>query len=225
MGMRGRWIGSAAVACVALAMPAIAQSARDILTQAAFEDRNRDTALSRVDRVRDIAAARPNDEDYAVLAAVALGYRAKLTGSRSEATAARKEFETVCARFPRNAEAQLGLGAWHLGVINRVGRLVGRVVGAQRGTGIAAIERSVALGGNRAMFAGFAGMMLIELDPEDARGRTLLETAVRAPAPTPLDRIVQRSAAQVAATLRQGNAKQAQELADRLLPFGWYRPK
>ncbi len=223
--MRGWWIGSGVVACMTLAAPAVAQSARDVLTQAAFEDRSREVALVKVDRVRAFAVAHPEDEDAAVLAAVALGYRAKLTGSRSEATAARKEFETVCARYPRNPEAQLGYGAWHLGVINRVGRLVGRVVGAQRGTGIAAIEKAVTLGGNRAMFSGLAGLMLIELDADDPRGRTLVEAAARAPTPTPLDRIVQRSAAQVAAMLRQGNTKQAQALADRLLPFGWYKPK
>lgn len=222
----GGWLAALALPLVMLATPAVAQSARDLLTHAAFEDRSREVALARVDRVRSMAlAGAADDQDSAVLAAVAQGYRAKLVGSRSEAAAARKQFEAVAARFPRNPEAQLGLAAWHLGVINRVGRFVGRLVGAQRGVGMAALERSVALGGNRAMFAGLAGLMLIELNPDDKRGLSLIEAATHGATPTPLDRVIQRSSTLVLGTLRQGKEKEAQLLADRLLPFGWYKHK
>lgn len=222
--MRGGWLMALAPPLLMLSAPAVAQDPRDLLTHAAFEDRNRDIALARVDRVRALALARAaDDQDSAVLAAIAQGYRAKLTGSRSEATAARKQFEAVATRYPRNPEAQLGLAAWHLGVINRVGRFVGRLVGAQRGIGLAALERSVTLGGNRAMFAGLAGMMLIESNPGDKRGKSLIETASNAATPTSLDRVVQRSSTLVLGTLRRGKKKEAQVLADRLLPFGWYK--
>ncbi|GGB31862.1 hypothetical protein GCM10011380_21570 [Sphingomonas metalli] len=218
------------LAASALSCPAAAQSARDLLTQAAFQDRNAQTALARVDKARATAQAEldrdPADADAAVVAAIALGYRAKLTGERSEALAARRQFEALVARYPKNAEAQAGLGAWHLGIILRVGRLMGRAgAGAREAVGLSALDRSVQLGGNRAFFAGLAGMLRINYDRDDAVAFTLIETAARAPTPTPIDRIMQRSAQAVLAVLRRGDRKGAQTLADRLLPFGWYNDK
>lgn len=227
----GRWsaLGLLGAPLALAATPAPAQSPRELLLHAAFEDRSRDAALAKVDRARALAlaaAARsPGDQEAAVIAATAQGYRAKLTGNRSEAMAAKKQFDAVAARFPRNPEAQIGLGAWHLSIINRAGALLGRVLGARRNVGVACLDRSVAYGGDRAMFPGLAGMMLIEANGEDPRGRELVERAVQASAPTPLDRIVKRASAQVAAALRRGDAKAATALADRLLPFGWYQPE
>lgn len=220
----------AAVTMAALPLPAVAQTARDLLTQAAFQDRSQPAALARVDRARALALAAvqrmPDDQDAAVIAAGALAYRAKLTGSRTEAIEARKQLEAVATRFPRNAEAQIGLGGWHLGVIAKVGRLVGRAMaGAQKGAGLAATDRAVSLGGNRAFFAGVAGLLRIETDPADPRGRALLDQATQAATPTVLDRIVQRNAGAVLASLKQGDEKTARALADRLLPFGWYNDK
>ncbi len=217
----------AIMAAVAVPLPAVAQTARELLTQAAFQDRSQPAALARVDRARALALAAvqrmPDDQDAAVIAAGALAYRAKLTGSRAEAIEARKQLQAVATRFPRNAEAQIGLGGWHLGVIAKVGRIVARAMaGAQKGAGLAATDRAVTLGGNRAFFAGLAGLLRIEADPADPRGRALLDQATQAPAPTALDRIIQRNAGAVLASLKQGDAKTARALADRLLPFGWY---
>ena len=224
----GRAIGMAAM--MACAIPAAAETPRDLLTQAAFQDRNADIALARVDRARAQALAAvqhdATDADAAIVAATALGYRAKLTGERSQAIAARRQFEMLVARYPRNAEAQACLGAWHLGIISAVGRLMARAAaGAREGVGFAALDRSVSLGGNRALFAGLAGLIRLNYDPNDAIAFTLLETAAKAPAPTPLDRIFQRSAQAVLAPLRRGDRKGASALADRLLPFGWYDKK
>lgn len=219
--------------CAAISLlpdTAQAQSARDLLTQAAFADRNQSTALQRIEKVRagTLAALQrnKNDQDAAVLAAIALGYHAKLTGARSEALAARREFEQVVGRFPRNPEAQAGLGAWHLGIISHAGRFVARAAaGARESVGLAALDSSVALGGRRAMFFGLAGLMRINLNPEDSRGLGLLEAASRAPTPTALDRIIQRSALAVLGPLRRGDRKGAKSLADQLLPFGWVDKK
>lgn len=209
--------------------PATAQTPRELLLHAAFEDRSREAALAKVDRARALALAAsarfPSDQESAVLAATAQGYRAKLTGNRGEAMAAKRQFDAVAARFPRNPEALLGLGAWHLGILNRAGALLGRVVGARRSVAISCLDRSVAQGGDRAMFPGLAGMMLIEANGKDSHGRELVERAVRSATPTPLDRIVQRAAVQVAAALRRGDTKAATALADRLAPFGWHQPE
>ena len=221
---------SLTIAAIAVATPAVAQgqSARDLLVQAAFEDRSKPVALARIERARALAnaaaARNGDDQDAVVVAATALGYRAKLNGNRGEAIAARRAFEAAVARFPRNAEANVALGAWHIGVIVTYGRIVGRAaVGAQKNVGIAALDRSVALGGNRAMFAGLAALLRLEIDPADPRGRALAEQASRAPPPTPIDRYMQRASAAVLGAVRSGDDKQVKALADRLLPLGWYR--
>lgn len=221
------WFGGAGLAvCMAgAAVPCRAETPRELLTQAGFVDRDRDTALGRIDRAQQLASAAltrsPDDQEAAMMQAMAAGYRAKLLGSRTDAIAARKRFEMLAQRFPRNAEAQAALGAWHVGVIAKLGRFVGRAAaGAQKDAGYAALDRSVAMGGNRAMFSGFAGLLRLELDPSDVRGRALVEAASKAPAPTPVDTYVRRASVAVLAALREGNAKTAQALADKLLPFG-----
>lgn len=225
-----RWgLGLLFAPAVLIASGATAQVARDVLIQAAFEDRSRDVALARVDRVRTAALASitrsPGDQEAALIAALAQGYRAKLTGSRQEAMTAKKDLDALTRRFPNNPEARLSLGAWHLGIIKSAGRMVGRLVGAQRGTGVASIEQAVRAGGDRAMFSGLAGMMLVDVDPSNPRGRALVEQATRASAPTRLDKIVQRNAGQVATAFGRNDPKLARALAQRLLPFGWYQAK
>ena len=226
------WMGRIAAVMMALAAagtaataPARAETPRELLTQAGFVDRDRAVALARVERAGRLAAATlartPSDQEAALMQAMAAGYRAKLTGSRTQAIAARKQYERLVVRFPRSAEAQAALGAWHVGVIAKLGAFVGRAVaGAQKGVGFAALDRSVALGGDRAMFAGLAGLLRLEIDPNDARGRALVDTAKDAPAPTPIDAFVRRAAKAVMVPLAANNDKATQTMADKLLPFG-----
>jgi len=206
-------------------LPAWAQSARDFLTQASFVDRDRDAALRHIGAAQTAAAGvlrgRPGDREAQLTQVTALAYRAKLTGSRTEAVAARKGFEGLIARDAGDAEAQLGLGAWHMGAVNKLGRLVARAaLGASRATGLAALDRAVALGGNRAFVSGLSALLRLKADPDDPRGRQLAEVAARAQVRDPLDRAMQRAAAAVLAPLRAGNAAAAQATATRLLPFG-----
>ena len=225
-----RWVSGWVSACAAIcaivgAVPVCAETPRELLTQAGFVDRDRGAALARIDRAA-IAAGQmltrsPNDQEAAIMQAMAHGYRAKLLGNRGQAIAARKDYEALVIRYPHNAEAQAALGAWHVGVIAKLGRFVGRAAaGAQKATGYAALDRSVTLGGNRAMFAGLAGLLRLELDPSDARGRALLETASKAPAPTILDAFMRRAAVAVLVPLHAGDLAATRALADKLLPFG-----
>jgi len=223
-GSNSAWIAVAVGAAIA-ATPACAETPRELLTQAGFVDRDRSVALARIDRAAAVAGqalrASPQDQDAAIVQALANGYRAKLLGNRGQAICARKQYEALVLRYPRNAEAQAALGAWHVGVIAKLGRFVGRAAaGAQKATGYAALDRSVALGGNRAMFAGLAGLLRLELDPSDARGRELVEVASKAPAPTVIDAFVRRAAVAVLVPLRAGNFPATRALADKLLPFG-----
>ncbi|KQS51161.1 MULTISPECIES: hypothetical protein [unclassified Sphingomonas] len=221
-------VGASIAACaVVSAIPARAETPRELLTQAGFVDRDRGVALARIDKAAAAAgqalSRSPNDAEAAIMQAMANGYRAKLLGNRSQAIAARRQYEALVTRYPHNAEAQAALGAWHIGVIAKLGRFVGRAVaGAQKATGFDALERSVALGGNRAMFAGLAGLLRLELDPNDVRGRALVETASRAPTPTAIDGYVRKAAVAVLVPLRAGDANATKALADKLLPFGQF---
>ena len=214
-----------ALALIALAHPAAAQTPREMLVTAAFNDTDKGLALARIDKARASAAAvlarDANDQDAAMVQAMAVGYRAKLTSNRGDAITARKQLEGLVARFPRNPEPVAALGAWHIGAIAKFGRLVGRAaLGAQKGAGLAALDRAIALGGDRAMFLALAGMLRIEIDPDDPRGQQLTEAAVRGTTPTVIDRLFQRAAAAVLAPLRRGDRKAAQKLATALLPLG-----
>ena len=216
------------LAAASLTAPAVAaQTPREMLVVAAFHDTDRGVALARIDKARVGAAALlardGGDQDAAMVQAMALGYRAKLTSNRGDAIAARKQFEGLAARYPRNPEPSVALGAWHMGAIAKFGRLIGRAtLGAQKDVGLKALDRAIALGGNRAMFLALAGLLRLELDANDARGAELTEAAVRGSTPTAIDRQFQRAAAAVLVPLRRGDRKAAQKLADRLLPLGQF---
>lgn len=215
---RGIW--AVAVAAAVYASPVAAtESARDQLTQASFIDRDKGTALKRVQGVIGSVEGQTSVEAV-LMRATAIAYRAKLTGSRSDLSASKKLYDALVQNSPRNAEVQLGLGAWHLGVLGKVGGLIGRVLGANRSAGNAALDRAVALGGDRAFFPAIAGLLRIKADPNDARGRQFIEQATKAATPTQLDRILDRNANTVLALLRAGKGKAAQEAAARLLPLG-----
>ena len=215
-----------ALAVCLSAVPAQAQTARDILMQASFGGQPSAVALKQVETAHALASNRlrtdPGDSDAQLMAATAVGYRAKLTGSRSEAVAARKLFERLVGANPRNAEAQLALGAWHVGAVYRLGGFMARAaLGGGKSTGLTALDRAVALGGNRAFYPGMAALLRLELDPGDARGRALAESCARAAAPTGLDRIVQRAVAAVLVPLRAGDTRRVKLMAAQHLPFGW----
>lgn len=215
-------IGTLAViaASLCVASPAIAaDGAREQLTQASFGDRDRGTALKRVQGV--LAGVRGEaGGEAALVRATALAYRAKLTGSRSDLADARKLYDTLVAAQPRNADVQLGLGAWHLSVVNKAGGLLGRVFGASRAKGEAALDQAVALGGDHAFYPGLSALLRLKADPTDARGRQLAEQAARAGTATPLDRILQRAANALLTPLRTGRKDQVKAIAQRWLPFG-----
>lgn len=211
----------AATAMTVAVVPVAAQTGtRDLLTQASFVDRDEASAMR---KVQAVVSATDKDASYdaRVLRATALGYRAKLTGSRSDLTASRKLWDAVVSANPRDPEAQLGLGAWHIGTLSKTGALLGRVFGANRAAGNAALDRAVALGGNRAFFPAIAGLFRLKADPADARGKQLIEQAANAGTVSAIDRIMKRSAGLMLGPLRAGNGAQVKATAHRLLPLGF----
>jgi hypothetical protein len=215
------------IVCVAaiVAAPAAAATPRETLSQAAFATRDKPTALARIAQaeaaVNATLARAPRDREANLLGAMAIGYRAKLNKSRGEAVEAGRRFAALAAADSRDAEAQAAVGAWHLDAVTALGGMMASVaLGAKKATGLAAMDRAVALGGNRAMFTGLSALMRLALDPGDAKALPLAEAAAKGTTPTALDQIMQRAATAVLVPLRAGNAKQAAALARQWLPFG-----
>lgn len=219
----------AAALLLLLAVPGIARadSGRDTLMQTAFVVRDRTAALSQLASVEASAAATlaraPGDDEALLSRAMATSYRAKLTRSRSEALSAKAQFEALVAKNPRDAEALAALGAWHLSAVKALGALVARGgLGARKALGLEAIERSLVLGGDRALFPGIAGLLRLAMDPKDPRGVALIGQATHAATLTPIDRLIQRRAIQLDVALKGGDARLIQALANRLLPLGQF---
>jgi hypothetical protein len=218
---------AAALACAAIPAPAAqAQTPRELLTAAAFQAPNKAAALALVQQAiaasERTLAARPGDHEATLQRGVGIGYRAKLTRNRVDARASLAIFEGLAARDPRDAEAQMVIAGWHLDAIEQLGSLVARAgLGAKSDVGEAALNRGVALGGNRAFYLGLAAMMKIRRDPGAVvQARRLAEAAVGAATPTPLDLRMKRAAEAILPALRADNGKAAAALARKLLPFG-----
>jgi hypothetical protein len=208
-----------------IAAPASAESARDVLTQASFSAHSKQAALQSIGEADRLAAAvlarSPDDREALLMQATARSYRAKMNGSRADAIAARRMFEALAVRAPRDPEPQLGLGAWHMGAVFKLGGMIGRAaLGAQKSAGLAALDRAVATGGDRAIYAGLSALLRLEQDARDPKGRALAEVASRAATPTMFDRAMRRAAGLVLGSIQAGNTAATKSLAARLLPFG-----
>ena len=217
----------AAIALLLLFAPAAAGSSpsRDGLTQTLFTVRDKAAALTQLAGAladaNAILAKTPGDSDALLTRAMVIGYRAKLTQSRSDALACRAQFEALVARNPRDPEAQAALGGWHIDAVEALGGLTARaVLGARKATGYEATDRAIVLGGDRALFTGLAALLRLSLDPEDARGAVLADAAARGSTPTTLDRMMQRRAVEMVTALKGDDPRFVKALAKRLLPLG-----
>ncbi len=75
------------------------------------------------------------------------------------------------------------------------------------------LDRGPAFGNMQQVWIG-------DIDGADAGAAALLARAAQGSTPTPLDRILQRHAVQLAVVVQGGDAKLIQALAKRLLPLG-----
>jgi hypothetical protein len=216
----------AALVALASTTAAVAETPRDLLTNAAFHATDKSRALMLVGQAITLSdrilAVRPGDHEATLQRGVAIGYRAKLTRSRSDARLSLGIFEGLAARDPRDVEAQMVIAGWHLDAIDQLGGFMARtMLGAKAKAGEAALNRAVTLGGQRAFYLGLAAMMQIRLDHRSTgRSRQWAEAAVLAPAPTPLDGLMKRGAIAILPALRANDGKAAATLARKLLPFG-----
>ncbi len=203
-----------------------AETPRELLTAAAFQTADKGRALALVGQAiagaDRILASKPGDHEALLQRAVAIGYRAKLTRSRSDARTSLRLFEALAARDPRDPEAQMVIAGWHLDAIDQLGGFVARtVLGAKAAEGEAALARAVALDSRRAFYPGLAAMMQIRLNHGDvAKARRWAEAAASAATPTPLDALIRRNALAILPALRANDGKAAAAMARKLLPFG-----
>ena len=212
-------------ACLAtMAVPAAA-GPRETLTAAAFQATTVAAAKADVDTAlagANAALARnPNDSEAQLQRALAIGYRAKLTKNRADATESRRLFDALVRANPRNPEAQLAIAGWHLDAIADLGAILARMgLGASKKEGLAALDRAVALGSAHALFPAYGALIRARLDPADPIAIKLARQALTAPAPSALDRMMQQRAGALLKRLDAGEHAAAATLARRMLPFG-----
>jgi len=222
--LRRHWWTVIAVALVWSA-PLAATTPRETLTSAAFQARDKAKALAQIADAQTALAAilarTPGDREALKMRAMALGYRAKLMRSRSDALAARKAFDALVDADPHDPEALAAIGSWHIDAVSQLGGLIARAaLGADKRSGLSALDRSVALGGKRAFFTGLAALLRASLDPGDAQVRPLAEATLRNATPTALDIFMQRAATALLVPVRANDRKATQALAKLWLPLG-----
>lgn len=218
---------SLAIALIApLAVQAQATSPRDTLIRAAFTTPNKAQALGLVNQAIVEAGATlaqtPADHEARLQHALGIGYRGQLTRSPSDARTAHHALEAIAAADPADAEVQMAMAGWHLTAVGDLGDFFARtLLGASRAQGLAALDRAVAMGGDRAFFPAYAALIRIKLDSSDtATPLRLAERAATAEAPGAIDRVTQRAAIRLLPSLRAGDGAAAARIARQLLPFG-----
>ncbi|MFC0202818.1 hypothetical protein [Novosphingobium soli] len=205
---------------------ASADTPRELLTTAAFQTTDKGRALALIGQAiagsERILTTRPRDREATLQRAIAIGYRGKLTRSRSDVRASLEQFERLAAEDARDPEAQMVIAGWHLGAIDQLGSLLARTaLGAKAKVGETALNRAVTLGGHRAFYPGMAALLQIRNDHADvARARRWAEAAAAAQTPSVLDMQMKRAALAILPALQANDGKKAAMLARKLLPFG-----
>lgn len=126
--------------------------------------------LQRAERnARAALALNPDSVDARLQLAVVYGMRGRRASlaeafARNYAPRGRRLIDEALALAPASAEAEAVLGAWHLEIIRRSGRVGAITYGARVGEGIAAFERARTLAPDNAAIALQYALALAELD-------------------------------------------------------------
>ncbi len=199
---------------------------RSQLVLAAYEARDKATALAQVataERDFDAALAKaPNNADAQIQKAVAIGYRAKLTRSPGLGKDARKRFEAVKAAHPDMALAWAAVAGWHGGAIATLGSfMAGALMGAKAGEVDTGFAQALKLDPTNPVHHMFYAMTLLDLDKANApRAAAALQGIGQLPARDGYEALARAQGVQLAAALKTGDAAAAQVLARRMQAFG-----
>jgi tetratricopeptide (TPR) repeat protein len=222
----GRFAEAIAAGTNAQTAAALIAAGRAASTEAAWRapDRARANALlEQAEALFDQALKlAPGNNEAALQRAIAVGYRAKLANSPGLARQARRGFEQVIARDPRDALAHAALGGWHGESVATLGRfLAGTALGANRQGFEQSFERAMALNPEGPAIPTFFAFTALALDAGNAkRAQALLERADKARARDGFERLVQAHARAVLPLLRKGDVAAARREAARLSPLG-----
>jgi hypothetical protein len=171
----------------------------------------------------DAALAKtPNDENAQLNLAIAQGYTAKLDHSPTGAKAMRKSLDAILTRDPNNAQAWAALGGWNGGAVATVGSFIaGSVLGANKAAMTQAFTKAMALDPANPINPIFYAMTLLDIDTGNAaQAKALLTRAATLPSRDACEMTVAAGGAKTLAALTTGDAKSAQALARRAMPFG-----
>lgn len=217
---------AASAIIASVATPAAAATPRETLIRAAFATHDKAQALDLVNQAiadtNSILARDPGNHEARLQQALGIGYRGQLKRSPSDAKAAKRALDALAASDPRDPETLVAVGGWHLTAISDLGSFLARtLLGANRDEGMAALNKSIALGGNNAFFPAYAALIHIRLDTADtAAALVLAQRAAADAAPSPIDRIMQRAAVRIIPMLQAGDGSGAAKAAKQMLPFG-----
>lgn len=150
----GEFLASAAMAQTQGTSQGMSLAARSTLAHYAYVDRAAATAeiFARANALADQALQRdPRNVEAHLQAAVALGYRGRISGAPQAhfagyAKQARNHIQAALAIEPANPWAHAMLGAWNMEIVRKGGRLLARTLyGARLDTGLALYRQAFVL--------------------------------------------------------------------------------
>ncbi|MBZ6377753.1 hypothetical protein B5C34_03310 [Pacificimonas flava] len=180
---------------------ALANSAEAKLVEAAYRTADEAAALATLEAAlaeanRALALA-PAHENARLQKAAALGYRAKLTRSRSDAKAARALFREIVTDNPRSAAGWAGLGGWHGEAVTNIGKfMAGTMLGAKTDSALEAFSRAHRLAPDDPVISTLYAINAIGLKERDSAAeiRALLEPVARGTGGGPLAELMRANA-------------------------------
>jgi len=153
---------------------------------------------------------------------IVVGYIAKLENSPGLAKQARRSFDAVLAKQPKDVLALGAMGGWHGESVATLGSFVaGTALGAKKAESLRFFNEAMAQNPEGASIPTFYGFTLLSLDAGNApQAKALLARADKAKAADGFEALMQRNAREVLALLNKGDAAAARTAARRLSPLG-----
>lgn len=151
----------------------LAQQAQDKLVRAAYRTAEKDQALALLDDALATAEralrAEPASESAQLQKGLALGYRAKLTRSQSDAREAREILRGLVTDNPRSALGWAALGGWHGEAVTNMGSFLARaMVGAKTDSAMESFRRAYRLDPDDPVIRTMYAINAIGLKEEDS---------------------------------------------------------
>ncbi len=196
------------------------------LSVAAYQTTDRAKALDLVGTAEkdfDAALAKaPGNVEAQLQKAIAIGYRAKLTKSRTLGKETRARMEAVKAAHPDLALAWAAVAGWHGGAVATLGSFIaGVALGAHAKDAETGFLQAIKLDPNNPVHRTYYAATLLDLDAGNAaRAAQVLAPIAALPVHDGFDGLLKKQGIQLLAAIKAGNATAAQALARRLQPFG-----